>query len=160
MTVKTFKDQRKAWDGETMGYGKHDYLHVDPDAINIEDFAQRFDGEQLHRGDVREESTAYNKQSPENSITLDLLSKIGTVFMTYAEGLEGMWMVTGMPVVRSPEVFCRASKCGESNGEYHILDASSSELSCTDLGCAVGTGNTFKQVAGEILAKGKHQNLG
>jgi len=150
------KDQRKAWDADKMGYGKHTYTHVDPDAINVEDFAVDLRGEQQHRGDVREENTAYNEREPDNKVTLDLLSKIGTVFSTGAQGLSGRWKVTGMPVVHSPEVFCRATQIGEDG----VLLGEEQELSCTELGCAVDRDNKFKQVQGQILEKGKHQNLG
>jgi len=163
--MKMAEDQRKPWDADTMGYGKHNYTHVDPDAINVEDFAVNMRGEQQHRGDVREENTAYNTIHPENDITLDLLSKIGTVFNTEAEGLEGAWMVTGMPVIHSPEVFCRATLVDEiePNGDVpdgFIPSGDERELSCIELGCAVGPGNFYKQVKGKLLAKGEHKNLG
>jgi len=114
---------------------------------------------------VREENTAYNERESENEVTLDLLSKIGTVFSTGAPGLDGMWIVTGMPVVRSPEVFCRAAPAqevqnvGDKKPSYVALEEAQ-ELSCTELGCAVDSDNKFKQVKGKILQKGKHQNLG
>ena len=158
------KDQRKAWDPEKMGYGKHSYTHVDPDAINVADFAVNLRGEQQHRGDVREENTAYNERSENNSIPLDLLSKIGTVFETEAEGLAGLYIVVGMPVVRSPEVFCLVSSVveldpsGDSSG--YEPQGEMIELSCVELGCAVDVDNKFRQVKGRILQKGKHQNLG
>jgi len=163
MAVKQFKDNRQAWDADTMGYGKHSYRHLDPDTINVEDFAKDLRGEQQHTGDVREENTAYNEQFSENSISLDMLSKIGSVFRTEAPGIEGAWMVTGMPVVRSPEVFCRARRAVEVDGKWQEeaeYASSEEELSCVELGCAVDVGNKFRQVRGEILAKGKHQNLG
>jgi len=163
MAEKQFKDNRKAWDADTMGYGKHSYRHLDPDTINVEDFARDLRGEQQHTGDVREENTAYNEQSKENSISLDMLSKIGTVFRTFAEGWEGAWIVTGMPVVRSPAVYCRVRRAVKVEGIWQEEAANASaeeQLSCVELGCAVDVGNKFRQVRGEILVKGKHQNLG
>lgn len=154
------KDQRKAWDPETMGYGKHEYRHLDLDAVNVEDFARDMRGEQQHMGDVREENTAYNSQSPENDITLDLLSKIGTVFETKVPNLEGKWMVTGLPVVRSPVVFCRVTQVVQEDGIYiAVKTAQQVEMSCVELGCAVDVGNQFRQVKGKILEKGIHQGL-
>ena len=153
------KDQRKAWDPEKMGYGKHSYTHVDPDAINVADFAVNLRGEQQHRGDVREENTAYNERESENEITLDLLSKIGTVFETEAEEYPGRWKVAQLPVVRSPEVFCMCVAVEEQDGEW-VDGIAIWELSCIVLGCAVDKDNKFRQVKGRILQKGKHQNLG
>jgi len=158
-------DKRKAWDADKMGYGKHTYTHVDPDAINVEDFAVDMRGEQQHRGDVREENTAYNEREADNSVTLDLLSKIGTIFSTEALGLEGMYEVVMMPVVRSPEVFCRVlpvqhQKRQDQKAQYLATSEVVIEMSCVDLGCAVDSDNKFKQVKGQILHKGKHQNLG
>jgi len=160
------KDVRKAWDPETMGYGKHSYTIVDPDSINVEDFAIDMRGDEQHRGDVREENTAYNERQEGNTITLDLLSKIGTVFRTEAPGIEGTYMVAAMPVVRSPEVFCRVKRAilddidAEEAMESEAFEEEFIELSCVELGCAVDVGNKFRQIKGEILAKGKHQNLG
>lgn len=164
-TEQPKKDLRKAWDPETMGYGRHSYTHVDPDAINVADFAINLRGEQQHRGDVREESTAYNEASSDNSISLDLLSKIGTVFETEALGLEGIWMVAKLPLVRSPEVFCRAYRAEhqerqDTKMQFMQISEVVEELSCVELGCAVDTDNKFRQVKGKILYKGKHQNLG
>jgi len=148
-----------------MGYGKHTYTVVDPDAINVEDFAVNLRGEQQHRGDVREENTAYNEKSADNTVTLDLLSKIGTIFTTEAEGIEGMYEVVAMPTVRSPEVFCRVvpvepQERSDRKAQFFPTSEVVIELSCVELGCAVDVGNKFRQVRGEILAKGKHQNLG
>jgi len=161
MAEKQFKDTRKAWDADTMGYGKHSYRHLDPDTINVEDFARDLRGEQQHTGDVREETTAYNEQSSENSISLDMLSKIGTIFETEAPGLEGTYVVVAMPVVRSPEVFTRVSRAIDvGNRTWPERESEVLELSCVELGCAVDVGNKFRQIRGEILVKGKHQNLG
>jgi len=160
------KDVRKAWDAETMGYGKHTYTVVDPDAINVEDFAVNMRGDEQHRGDVREENTAYNERQEDNTVTLDLLSKIGTVFTTEAPGLDGTYIVVGMPIVRSPEVFARVSlampvqNVQDKGPKYVAKEEEVIEMSCVELGCAVDVGNKFRQVGGEILAKGKHQNLG
>ena len=153
------KDLRKAWDPETMGYGKHTYRHLDPDTVNVEDFAKDMRGEQQHKGDVREENTAYNEQSLDNTISLDMLSKIGTVFETEAPEYPGRWIVAAMPVVRSPEVFCSCHALEERDGEW-VEGLAIWELSCVVLGCAVDVGNKFRQVAGKVLVKGKHQNLG
>jgi len=158
------KDLRTAWDPETMGYGKHSYTIVDPDSINVEDFAIDMRGDEQHRGDVREENTAYNERPKNNTITLDLLSKIGTVFKTKVPECPGVWMVTSMPAIRTPEVFVRATRVksfDKENKEFELdPDSEEQELSCVELGCAVDVENKFRQVEGEILAKGKHQNLG
>lgn len=151
-------DLRKAWDPETMGYGKHDYRHIDPDTVNVAEYAKDMRGEQAHLGDVREYNSADNQKHPENDVSLDWFSRPGTVFETDAEGYQGIWMVTNQPVVKSPETFCRARRAVEIDGEWkeEAQYASAEEIiSCVVLGCAVGRDNLFEQVKTKLLRKAK-----
>ena len=154
------KDQ--AWNPDEYGYGKHDYRHVDPNTINVEDFAVNLRGEQKHRGDVREENTAGNEMHPENGLDLDALSKVGTIFTTEAEQWPGVWKVVRMPAVRSPNVFTRVKQVSGGVGGFegsYKEEGEEIEINCTDLGVAVGPDNLFVQVKGKLIEKGKHQGL-
>ena len=99
------KDNRTAWDGDNMGYGKHSFQHVDPDAINPEEYAQSMRGEVQHLGDVREYNSAFNEKHPDNDMRLEDVARIGTVFKTDAPGFEGTWIISLMPSVRAPLTF-------------------------------------------------------
>ena len=150
---------RAAWDPENQGYGKHDYRHIDLEQVNVADWAQDMRGEQQHHGDVREINTAFNHVSEENELSLDLLSRVGTVFNTEAEGWEGLWKVTRLPSVRSPDVFCRATRIDESkgpSGPEGSLVGEEEEIPMVELGCAVGLDNMFKAVCNKLVKKGKH----
>lgn len=144
-------DGRKAWDPDNHGYGKHDYQHIDPDTINAADFAKSLRGEEQHFGDVRQYNSGYNEKSPENRLDLDWLSRVGTIFTTQAPGFEGLWYVTNMPVVRSPNTFIRAVKVETKDSEP---EGGEVELSCVAMGVVVNEKNLYEQVAGEIVAKG------
>jgi len=151
--------KKTEWDSETYGYGKHDYRTLDPDAVNVEDFAKDMRGDVQHKGDVREENTAYNIQSPDNNLTVDLLAKRGTVFETEAEGYEGTWIVTNVPVVKSPNTYCRARRAVKVEGKWQPeMESASAEeqISCVELGNTVGVGNKFRQVKTTLIKKGKH----
>jgi hypothetical protein len=133
-----------------MGFGKHDFHHIDPSTINVEDYAQNLRGEEQHFGEVRQYNSAFNEKHPENDTDLDWLGRLGTAFETDAEGHAGTWTVTNMPVVKNPTVFCRATRTVDGN-----LEGPEQVISCVDLGCAVDNTNQFKQVRTKLLQKGK-----
>lgn len=140
-----------AWDPDKMGFGKHDYHSIDPDEINPDDYARNLRGDEAHFGDIRQYNSAENEKHPENTIELDMLGRPDTIFYTEAKGYEGNWIITRMPVVRSPITYCRASRCteeGEVQGEETLI-------SCVDLGCAVDETNNFHQVLTRLVRKAK-----
>jgi len=141
-----------------MGFGKHTYQHLDPSNTNTEEWAKDLRGEQQHHGDVREYNTAGNEKHPENNVTLDDLSRPGTVFATLAEGLQDHgWLVTNFPIVRSPATYCRAKPVDfqeESHEQLKVIGPER-EIALTDLGCAVGADNLFKQVKTTIVVKAR-----
>lgn len=145
-------ENRKAWDADTMGFGKHDYRHVDPSTINPEDYALNLEGEQERLGDVREYNSAANQVHPETDCGLDWLGRIGTVIETAAPGYEGQWMVVQMPIVRTPNVFARLARIDEQ-GEP--IEGTQEVISCVDLGVAVDETNHFRQVRTVLVKKGK-----
>lgn len=152
------KDIRKAWDPEIMGFNKHDYRHLDPATVNVEEYAKDLRGEQNHFGDIREYDCASNKKHPENDASLDWLGRPGTVFETDALGFEGQWMVSNQPVVHSPETFCRArSVIGKDDEGNEVVDLKGSEMtiSCVSLGCAVNKENEYQPVRTKILRKAR-----
>ena len=144
---------KKAWNPDTMGYGKHEYHHIDKDTVNPEDYAVSLRGEEKHFGAVRQYNSAYNEKHEENDCDLDWLGRLGTVFETNAEGYEGIWHITNMPVVKTPIVFCRAVKVG-SKDEEPGEDGEEVTLSCVELGCAVGADNLYLQVRTKLLKRG------
>lgn len=149
-------DHKKAWDPETMGFGKHEYRHLDPETVNVEDFAKDMRGEQQHFGDVREYNTGANSKHPENDVGLDWLGRPGTIFETDAPGYEGTWRVEMMPVVKSPVTYCRAIRIERSDHADGFTDPEEAKLetiSCIDLGCAVDETNHYKQVRTKLLRK-------
>jgi hypothetical protein len=141
----------KNWDPETMGFNKHDYRSIDPDTVNPDDYAKNLRGEEQQFGDVRQYNSAYNQKHPENDLDLDWLGRVGTVFTTEASGFEGIWHVTNMPVVRAPQVYCRAVKVdtpeSPPSGEEVMI-------SCTDLGIVADTDNLYPQVSSKLLKRG------
>jgi len=146
------KRKKVAFDPETMGYGKHDYRTIDPSTVNPEDYATNMRGEEEHLGDVREYNSAYNEKHPENDTELDWLGRVGTIFETAAAGLEGIWMVVQMPVVRAPEIWARCARINEDN---EPIEGSQAELSTTALGCTVDEKNEFKQIRTKLIKKGQ-----
>lgn len=137
---------------ETMGHGKHDYRHIDPATINVEDYAKDLRGEEEHFGDIREYNSAFNQKHPGNNTTLDDLARVGTTIETDALMFEGTWMVVQMPVVVAPATYARLARIGE-NGEP--IEGTQEQISCIDLGCAVDETNNFKQVETKLLHRGK-----
>lgn len=144
--------EKKAWDPNTNGYGKHDYRHIDPATINPDDYARSLRGEEEHFGDVREYNSAANNKHPENDCGLDWLGRIGTVFETDLPGHEGTWMVVKMPIIQSPKTFCRVARI---DAEGEPLEETLTTISCIELGCAVDETNHFKQVQTKLIRKGK-----
>lgn len=146
------KEANKAWDPDKMGYGKHDFHHIDPETINVNDFARNLRGEEQHFGDVRQYNSAYNEKHPENNLDLDWLGRVGTIFETEAPGFEGMWHVTNMPVVNSPLIYCRAVKIStqdeDPEGKQEV------QIPCVELGSVVDEENLYKQVKSVLIKKG------
>jgi hypothetical protein len=141
-------EKRAAWDPSTSGYGKHDYRHIDPETINPSDYARDLRGEEAHFGDVREYNSADNQKHPENSTTLDDLSRIGTVIETEADGFAGSWTVVQLPTVRAPKTFARLQRSDKPEGEV-------TEIDTADLGVTVTKENTFNQVKTTTTKRGK-----
>lgn len=141
----------REWDPSRMGYGRHEYHHIDPSTINVDEFARNLRGEEQHFGDVRQYNSAYNEKHPENDLDLDWLGRTGTVFETEAPGWEGIWHVTNMPVVRTPIVLCRAVRVPTADAEP---EGEEKEIPCVDLGSAVDTDNKFRPVRSRLLKKG------
>lgn len=144
---------KKAWDPETMGYGKHEYRHIDPETINVEEWARDLRGEQQHHGDVREYNCAANEKHPENDAGLDWLSRPGTIFETDAPGYEGTWQVSNQPIVKSPVTYCRAKKAQLTTWQTQDDWGPEQTISCIDLGCATDENNLFKQVRTKLIRK-------
>jgi len=140
----------KPW--EAYGHGKHDYRSIDPDTINVDDYARNLRDEEANFGDIREYNSAFNTKHPDNDLTLDALSRVGTTFETEAKGLEGVWVVVQMPVVKSPLTYARCARLDEA-GEPK--EGTQTTISCIDLGCAVDDKNYFLEVKSKILAKGR-----
>lgn len=143
---------RKPWDAEKHGYGKHEFHHIDPDTINVNEFARSFNGDEKHFGDVRQYNSAYNEKHPDNNVDLDWLGRVGTIFTTEAKGFEGMWHVTNMPTVRAPHVYCRAVKVkdekDDTEGKKEV------EIPTRSLGCIADDDNLYEQVVTKLVRKG------
>lgn len=144
--------EKKAWDSDKMGYGKHEFHHIDPDTINVNDFARTFNGDENHFGDVRQYNSAYNEKHPDNDVDLDWLGRVGTIFTTEAEGFEGMWYVTNMPTVRAPHVYTRCVKIEAEEDDPEGRDEV--EISTRDLGCIANDENLYEQVVTKLVKKG------
>lgn len=143
---------KTAFDPEKHGYGKHEFHHIDPDTINVNDFARTFNGDENHFGDVRQYNSAYNEKHPENDVDLDCFGRVGTIFATEAVGFEGMWHVTNMPTVRAPHVFTRAVKIDAAEDDPEGREEI--EISTRDLGCIANDANEYEQVITKLIKKG------
>lgn len=143
---------KTAFDPEKHGYGKHEFHFIDPETINVNDFARTFNGEENHFGDVRQYNSAYNEKHAENNVDLDWLGRVGTIFTTEAEGFEGMWYVTNMPTVRAPHVFTRCVKINEETDNPE--GGEEIEISARDLGCIANDANNYEQVITRLIKKG------
>lgn len=151
LETQTLKSDRKAWDATTMGFGKHKYQSIDPDTINPEDYAVSLRGEEKQFGDVRQYNSAFNEKHPENDTNLDWLARTETEFETDAEGYQGHWRVTNMPVVRRPEVYSRVTRVDPEGN----LVGEETEIPCSLLGVAVDRNNLFAQIRTKMITKGK-----
>jgi len=144
--------KRIPFDPETMGYGKHAYQHLDLDTVNVEDYAADLRGEEEHLGDVREYNSADNAKHSENNVTLDWLSRVGTIFETEAPEHIGRWKVVNMSVVHAPQMWARCIQVDEDNetmsGEVKLLSA-------VALGCCVDEDNCFMQVRTTMIKKAR-----
>lgn len=111
------KRVRIPFNPETMGYGKHKYEFIDPSEVDLDPGPP---------GGVRSRDfvTAYNRKHPETDMTIDLLSRPGTVFKTDALGFEGEWVVTWMPILKEGEPFCRVLRAEEVGKGVTSLDLS------------------------------------
>lgn len=137
------RKQREAspWDpaeGKS-GYGKHEYHKIDPITVNPEDYARNLHGEEEHFGDVREYNCADNSQHPDNDMTLDWLSRIGTEFEVIDGPYKGKWKVTALPKVSVGVLWII---CGD------IL------VPAVDLGVVADETNKFRQVVVKLKAHG------
>lgn len=148
----TTRPKTSSWDPDTMGFNKHDYRHLDPTTVNVDDYAKDLREGQTNFGDVREYNSAFNTKHPENDLELDWLGRIGTIFETEAEGYEGRWMVVQMPVVHSPALFARAARIDEND---EPIDGTLKEIPFLALGCAVDKTNHFPQIKSHLVARGK-----
>lgn len=144
---------QKAWDADSFGYDNTDFHHIDPDTVNMADFARQLEGEELFFGDVRQYNSGYNDKHPENNVDLDWLGRVGTVFSTNAPGFEGIWHVSNLPAVRAPIVFCRAVKLENADDSPEGLEEI--EISCAALGCAVNEDNLYEQIETKIVKRGR-----
>lgn len=146
------KRVRTPFDPETMGFGKHEYRHIDPDTINPEDYAKNFRGDEEHFGDVREYNSAANEKHPENDTDLDNLSRIGTIFETEAEEFKGIWMIVQMPLIKAPSIYVR---CGRIDEDQEPIEGTQTNIPIVELGCSVDESNFFKSVKTTLIKKGK-----
>lgn len=145
-------DHRKAWDPENHGYGKHDFQHIDPDTINVDEAARSLRDEEQHFGDVRQYNSAYNEKHPENNLDLDWLGRVNTIFETDAPDYAGIWIVTNQPTVKAPVVYARCVKLESEDDDPEGKDEV--VISCVALGSQVNEENEFLQVRSKILKKG------
>jgi len=137
-----------AWDPGTMGYGHHEYQEIDPDTINLEDYATRFEGEQQHTGEVREYNSADNEQYPENDVDFLWMTRKGTIIRTEAAGLEGEWMVADMPTVKNrKDIYVSLVRVGQEGPPENVL--------ASRLGIVVNRKNLFEQVKTVMVTKAK-----
>lgn len=84
------KKVRKAWDANTMGFGKHKYEYIDPDEIPL-DYSPP-------NGIARRDfNLAFNKKHPDTDMTLDAACRPGATFETNLVGKEGIYEVAALP---------------------------------------------------------------
>lgn len=137
--VVTPKKVRVPFDKETMGYGVHKYEHIDP-ATAATDF---FPEEGRSRRDY---NTAFNYPNKENTCTLDVMSRVGAIFETSAEGFAGQWEVRRLPVLREGVAHAVVTKPGEDEVVF---------ISCYVLGLvAHRTENRFLDQVRTVLVSG------
>jgi len=142
---------KKAWDADTMGFGKHSFHHIDPATINPADYAKNLHGEEQNFGDVRQYNSADNEKHPECTLDLDWVSRVGTIFKTEAAGYEGIWHVTNVPTIKEGVICCRATKVAAVEEEPTGEEMS---IPTVELGICQGVNNLFKQVKSETLKRG------
>jgi hypothetical protein len=155
-TAAKNEQHKTAWDADTMGFGKHSFHFIDPDTINPEDYARKLEGEEQHFGDVRQYNSAFNEKHPENDVSLDDLSRIGTIISVPSDHpLEGDWVVTNMPAVKAGTVYCRAKRRTEDDSIPDGVYGEETEIPAHELGCAVDEKNEFPQVPTKLVQRGK-----
>lgn len=140
---------KRAWDPETDGFGKHSYFHVDPETVNPEDYARNLRGEEQHFGDVREFNSADNEKHPDNDVTVDDLSRPGTVVeVDRGEGdeLTGEWEVVGLPTTHEGKIRAAMKKKNLPTVSLRYVDM-------VELGCVVDKENLFQQVATKLVSR-------
>lgn len=84
------KKERPPLDRTKMGFGKHEWEFIDPEAQPT-DFGPP-DG--IARRDF---NAAFNRPNEETTVTIDHMSRLGAHISTNAQGFEGEWVVAAMP---------------------------------------------------------------
>lgn len=144
------KTKRAAWEpNPNFGYGNHEYRHIDPATINLNDYARSLRGEEKHYGDVREYNTASNVKHPDTNLDLYDLGLLRTKFSTEAPGFEGEWVVVDFPKVVAPNIWTRVQR--EVDGE---LSGETVEISIVTLGVGVNDVNLYEQVVSKLIKRG------
>lgn len=139
------------FDPDTMGFGKHEYHEIDPATINAEDYARSFRGEEAQFGDIREYNAALNSKDDDNNVSLDWLSRLGTVFTTDAPEYAGEWIVVRMAKVVQPKIWARC--CRVKDG---VPDGDEVELDAVKLGCVADIDtNEYLHVKTKMVKKAK-----
>jgi len=136
-------------------YGTGEYERIDPTTIHPEDFMEsalsELKGDEKHKGEVREYLVGDNLPHPETDMKLDWLARIGTVFNTDLEGLEGEWVVVRMPVIRESEVFTRAAR---RDDEKKVVESTMEVISAIGLGLQVGKDHNYQQTKSTLVERG------
>jgi len=84
------RKDRPPLDRTNMGFGKHAYEYIDPEASPT-DFGPP-DG--VMRRDF---NNAFNRPHEETDVDIDVISRPGTLISTTMPGMEGEWFVKRMP---------------------------------------------------------------
>jgi len=122
-----------------------EFRTIDPETVNQESYAVSLRDEEDKFGVIREYNSANNSQHAENDLTLDDLSRIGTIFHTAAEEYQGEWEVIGLPRVEDGVV--SAVVKDEEGHDY--------EISCIKLGIQQHpSSNLFEEVRTCIVSRG------
>lgn len=115
---------KKPFDPQTMGFGKHKYSYIDPEKFDL-----NFEPPGGLR--TRDFVAALNTKNPETDLTVDHISRPGTSFETNAEGYEGAWLITAIPLLTNGVLYAVACRLSEDN----VVQAEPAKLiSAVDLG--------------------------
>lgn len=125
------------YDPSKVGFGRHDYHFIDPDAIDLN----------IGPGEGQmnfEDKYALNFKSPENELTLQILCTLGAQFETSAEGFEGIYEVEGLPKIIDGSPFAQLKKV--STGESLLI-------SLVTLGVVADSVYMYKDVKAVVIRK-------